>query len=71
MDTDGQATPSTEHREWFSIDSLAAQLEVSTSTLYKWVAKGDFPTYSRLPNNQIRVHRDDLDVWMMLRRVSA
>lgn len=57
-------------REWLSIETLAVTLEVSTSTLYKWVAKGDFPAHHRLPNNQIRVHRDDLDVWMARRRVA-
>jgi excisionase family DNA binding protein len=57
-------------REWFSIDALAEHLEVSASTIYKWIAKDDFPAHVRLPNNQIRVHRDDLDVWMARRRVA-
>lgn len=67
----GQPTgPGEPTREWFSIETLAAHLEVSPSTLYKWVSKGDFPSYARLPNNQIRVHRDDLDVWMARRRIT-
>jgi excisionase family DNA binding protein len=62
--------PTESTREWFSIETLADHLEVSPSTLYKWVSKGDFPSYARLPNNQIRVHRDDLDVWMARRRIT-
>lgn len=57
-------------REWFTIPALAAYLETSPNTLYKWVQKGEFPKYVRLPNNSIRVHRDDLELWLHRRRVA-
>jgi excisionase family DNA binding protein len=48
---------------------MSKVLSVSQHTLYKWLAKGDFPTYCRLPNNQVRVHREDLEVWMLSLRI--
>lgn len=52
----------------YSIEQLAEHFGASTSTLYKWIAKGDFPQHVRLPNGQVRVHEDDLDVWLLARR---
>lgn len=59
--------------EWLSMDDLSGYLGVSKSTLYKWRSLGgnDFPYYVRLPNRQIRVHRDDVRVWMYQRQVST
>jgi excisionase family DNA binding protein len=55
----------------YSVDDVAEYCGVSTSTVYKWVAKGDFPTYLRLPNGQIRVLEDDLEVWLYKKRQTA
>jgi excisionase family DNA binding protein len=59
-----------EGKEWYSIQDLAEYLQVSPHTLYKWLARGghDFPAYTRLPNRQVRVSRDDLANWMFRRQ---
>jgi excisionase family DNA binding protein len=69
METNTSTSDGLDDRQWLSIDDMAVVLTVSTSTIYKWIAKGDFPAHTRLPKNKIRVHRDDLEVWMMRRRV--
>jgi predicted DNA-binding transcriptional regulator AlpA len=45
---------------WLSIRQIAADLDVSTSTAYKWSARGTpwFPRHIRLHNGDIRVRRD-------------
>ena len=72
MQKHGQTQEDLESREWFSIKTLSEHLDgVLVHTLYKWVEQGSFPSYYRLPNNQIRVHRDDLDAWVHSLRVAA
>ena len=51
-----------------SFAGLAASFHAPVSLVS--VVGQDFPAHHRLPNNQIRVHRDDLDVWMARRRVA-
>lgn len=55
----------------YSVEDLAEYCDVSTSTVYKWVAKGDFPKYLRLPNRQIRVLAGDFEKWIHDKRQAA
>lgn len=51
---------------WLSIRQIAADLGVSTSTAYKWSARGTpwFPRHIRLHNGDIRVRRDWYETWL-------
>ncbi len=51
---------------WLSIRQIAEDLGVSTSTAYKWSARGTpwFPRSIRLRNGDIRVRRDWYEAWL-------
>jgi predicted DNA-binding transcriptional regulator AlpA len=51
---------------WLSVRQIAADLGVSTSTAYKWSARGApwFPRSIRLHNGDIRVRRDWYELWL-------
>ena len=61
----GGAGPTSDAR-WLSIRQIAVDLGVSTSTAYKWSARGApwFPRCIRLHNGDIRVRRDWYEVWL-------
>lgn len=56
----------TSEARWLSIRQIAADLGVSTSTAYKWSARGApwFPRCIRLHNRDIRVRRDWYETWL-------
>jgi predicted DNA-binding transcriptional regulator AlpA len=56
----------TSEARWLSIRQIAADLGVSTSTAYKWSARGApwFPRCIRLHNRDIRVRRDWYEAWL-------
>lgn len=56
----------TTEARWLSIRQIAADLGVSTSTAYKWSARGVpwFPRHIRLHNGDIRVRRDWYEAWL-------
>ena len=56
----------TREARWLSIRQIAADLGVSSSTVYKWSARGVpwFPRTIRLHNGDIRVRRDWYDKWL-------
>ncbi len=51
---------------WLTIREIAEDLGVSTSTVYKWSARGRpfFPRSIRLRNGDIRVRRDCYEAWL-------
>ena len=51
---------------WLSIRQIAVDLGVSSSTAYKWSARGVpwFPRTIRLHNGDIRVRRDWYEQWL-------
>jgi predicted DNA-binding transcriptional regulator AlpA len=57
---------STTLARWLSIREIAADLGVSSSTAYKWSARGApwFPRSIRLRNGDIRVRRDWYETWL-------
>lgn len=71
MESNGHASADMELREWLSLEELAEILQVTVAALRGWLGRGEFPPYTRLPNNRIRVHRDDFEVWMLRRRVAS
>jgi predicted DNA-binding transcriptional regulator AlpA len=58
--------PSSRPTRWLSIRQIAADLGVSTSTAYKWSARGQpfFPRCIRLRNGDIRVRVDWYESWL-------
>ena len=55
-----------EDSRWLSIRQIANDLGVSSSTAYKWSARGGpwFPRNIRLYNGDIRVRRDWYETWL-------
>ena len=51
-------------REYLKIDLVCEELGISRDTFYKWRAKGIAPRCTKLPNGELRVCRDDLDMWL-------
>ena len=51
---------------WITVRQIARDLRVSTSTAYKWSARGVpwFPRHIRLKNGDIRVRRDWYEEWL-------
>lgn len=51
---------------WLSIRQIAEDLGVSSSTAYKWSARGApwFPRSIRLRNGEIRVRKDWYEEWL-------
>jgi predicted DNA-binding transcriptional regulator AlpA len=58
--------PSSTASRWLSIRQIALDLGVSTSTTYKWSARGRpwFPRCIRLKNGDIRVRTDWYESWL-------
>jgi len=56
----------TSEARWLSIRQIAGDLGVSTSTAYKWSARGApwFPRCIRLRNGDIRVRWDWYETWL-------
>lgn len=56
----------TTEARWLSIRQIAGDLGVSSSTVYKWSARGEpwFPRTIRLHNGDIRVRRDRYEQWL-------
>jgi len=56
----------TSEARWLSIRQIAGDLGVSTSTAYKWSARGApwFPPSIRLRNGEIRVRWDWYETWL-------
>ncbi len=54
------------NRRWITIREIADDLVVSTSTAYKWSARGSpwFPQAIRLRNGDVRVRRDWYEAWL-------
>lgn len=50
--------------ERLTVVEVCAELRVSRSTFYEWRAKGRGPRCIKLPNGEIRVRRNDLEVWL-------
>ncbi|MFI0470942.1 helix-turn-helix transcriptional regulator [Saccharopolyspora sp. 5N102] len=54
----------TRRREYLSIAGLCSELGISRDTFYKWRVKGTAPRCTKLPNGELRICRDDLEMWL-------
>ena len=52
--------------QYFSIATVAEQLEVSTRTIRRWIAAGDLAVHH--VGRQIRISETDLSIFLALRR---
>ena len=59
-------SPSISKGNWLSIRQIAEDLGVSTSTAYKWSARGQpwFPKSIRVRNGDIRIRVDWYESWL-------
>lgn len=53
----------TSKREWLTVAAFCAEIQISRSTFYDWVAKGRAPRCRKLPNGKLRIDRRDIDTW--------
>jgi predicted DNA-binding transcriptional regulator AlpA len=66
LPTTGERRRIASDARWLSIRQIAGDLGVSSSTAYKWSARGMpwFPRSIRLHNGDIRVRRDWYELWL-------
>ena len=50
--------------QWFTVAEVCDHLKITRSTWNKWLAKGRAPRAKRLPNRGLRIHIQDLAVWL-------
>ena len=51
-------------KELLTIAQVCEEMQVARSTLDLWRRLGTAPQFSRLPNNSLRVSRDELERWL-------
>lgn len=53
-------------KRWLTVNDIADDLRVSTSTVYKWSSRGQpfFPRSIRLRNGDLRVRQDWYEQWL-------
>lgn len=61
----------TSKRERLTVAEFCAEMRITRSTFYDWLAKGLGPKCHKLPNRQLRIDRDDVEVWYNSREVTA
>ncbi len=49
---------------WMTVDEVCVELRIARPTWDKWRQRGCGPPAKRLPNRQLRIHRDDLAEFM-------
>ncbi len=49
---------------WMTVEEVCAELRIPRPTWDKWRQRGCGPRAKRLPNRQLRIHRDDLAEFM-------
>ncbi len=49
---------------WLTVEQCLQELAVPRSTWEKWRQRNLAPRTKRLPNGQLRIHRDWLDHWI-------
>jgi excisionase family DNA binding protein len=58
-------------RERLTVAEFCAEMRITRSTFYDWLAKGLAPKCHKLPNRQLRIDRADVDTWYSGREVAA
>jgi len=49
---------------WLTVEQCLLELNIPRSTWEKWRQRGRAPRAKRLPNGQLRIHRECLDRWL-------
>lgn len=49
---------------WMTMAEVLAELGVARSTMDDWRAHGVGPTFKRLPNGKLRLHRREFEKWL-------
>lgn len=57
-------TTTTRNRSSLTVTELCTELDIARSTFYEWRTKGTAPRCIRLPNNEIRIRRTELERWL-------
>ncbi len=47
-----------------TIAEVCKELDITRSTFYDWRAKGKAPRCLKLPNGEIRIRRNEYEVWL-------
>jgi excisionase family DNA binding protein len=50
-------------RERLTVEEFCAEMKITRSTFYDWIAKRRAPKCHKLPNGQLRIDRADIDAW--------
>ena len=50
-------------RDLLTVATFCAEMQISRSTFYDWIAKGKAPRCRKLPNGQLRIDRCDIETW--------
>jgi excisionase family DNA binding protein len=58
-------------RELLTVAAFCAELQISRSTFYEWIAKGRAPKCRKLPNGSLRIDRRDVEAWLESCEVAA
>ncbi|MBD0688543.1 helix-turn-helix transcriptional regulator [Streptomyces sp. CBMA123] len=53
------------------LEAVLEEIDMSRSAFYRMAARGRGPKIMKLPNNQIRIRRSDLDAWWAAQEVAA
>ena len=56
----------TDSASFYSIQAIAAMLDVSIKTIRRWIKRGELPAHKL--GNQWRVSSEDLEIFLKLRR---
>lgn len=58
-------------RELLTVAEFCKEFKVARSTFYDWIAKGNAPICTKLPNGQLRLDRRDVEAWFNDCRAAA
>jgi excisionase family DNA binding protein len=57
--------------ERLTVAEFCAEMKITRSTFYDWLAKGRGPKCHKLPNGQLRIDRSDITAWYSSCEVAA
>jgi excisionase family DNA binding protein len=56
---------------WLTVDEICEELDIHRRTWQKWRTRNQTPELHRLPNGELRIHRDDYKAWLAELKVQA
>ncbi len=61
MSNTNTVTPST----WMSLKDVLAEIAISRSTMNKWRSEGRAPSFTKMPNGELRIRRSEFEAWLI------